>query len=132
MKFSLPFWPLVILVVILASFALGQIFSSKSRTSNITQAPNISAREIDITAKQFEFVPNKITVNLGESLRLKLTSLDVTHGFSIPEYGINETIEPGKTAIVEFQATKKGTFAFLCSVQCGTGHAGMRGTLVVE
>lgn len=89
-------------------------------------------REVEVTAKQFQFIPNPIKVRLGEKVRLRIKSIDVTHGFSLPDFGINENLEPGKEVIVELTADKKGSFPFLCSVYCGSGHSGMRGTLVIE
>lgn len=100
-----------------------------------TQASPVSdqkVREIEVTAKQFEFSPNPIRVKLGETVQLNITSTDVTHGFSLPEFNIDEVLQPGKTASVTFQATRTGEFPFACSVACGVGHAGMRGKLIVE
>ena len=96
------------------------------------EVPAPSVKEFDITAKQFEFIPSAIVVNKGDKLKLSINSADVTHGFSIPEYGINENINPGKTTIVEFTADKTGEFTFFCSVYCGTGHKSMKGKLIVE
>ena len=92
----------------------------------------IELKEFNITAKQFGFEPDIITVNKGNAVKLKITSIDVTHGFSINEYNIRETLEPGKTITVEFVADKSGTFQFFCSVYCGIKHAEMRGKLIVK
>jgi len=88
--------------------------------------------EIKVTARQWQFDPNPIRVKLGQQVRLRITSQDVTHGISIPEFGINEILPPGQEVVVNFKANKKGTFDLFCSVACGEGHAGMRGSLVVE
>ena len=37
----------------------------------------------------------------------------------------------GETVIVEFVADRAGTFNFTCAEYCGTGHAAMKGRLVV-
>ena len=87
--------------------------------------------EIQMTAKQFEYSPSTITVKKGDRVKLLITSQDVTHGFSLPDFGVSATIEPGKTTTVEFTADKAGTFEFRCNVFCGTGHPNMKGTLVV-
>ena len=76
-------------------------------------------------------MPNAIEVSQGDRVKITLTSADVAHGFAINEYGINERVVPGQPTVVEFTADKKGTFTFYCSVQCGSGHRNMRGTLVV-
>lgn len=101
-------------------------------TSENSGGTMAAARTISITAKQFTFDPPEIRVKQGEKVKLVLVSEDVTHGFSLPAFGINETLEAGKTVTAEFTADKKGTFPFNCSVFCGSGHGGMRGTLVVQ
>lgn len=88
-------------------------------------------REIKVTAKQWEFIPNPIVVKKGEKVRLKITSTDVAHGFALPDFGINKVLNSGQEVTVEFTADKAGRFGFFCSVQCGIGHSGMRGELVV-
>lgn len=93
---------------------------------------NPEIKEFTITAKQFDFTPETITVNQGDQVKLIVTSTDVTHGFLISEYGINERLEPGKTVTVEFTADKKGEFPIVCNVVCGSGHSGMRGKLIVN
>jgi cytochrome c oxidase subunit 2 len=89
-------------------------------------------REFDMTARQWEFEPDTITVNKGDTVKLHIKSVDVTHGFSLPDFGINVNLVPGEDTHVEFVADKTGTFSFACSVYCGTGHGGMVGTLIVE
>ena len=89
-------------------------------------------KEFDMTAKQWEFAPSTITVTEGDTVRLNIKNLDITHGFSIFEFGVNERLEPGTTTTVEFTADKKGEYIFFCSVPCGKGHSGMKGKLIVE
>ena len=88
--------------------------------------------EIDMTAKQWEFEPGIVTVKEGSKVKLNIKSVDVAHGFALPDFGVSQRLEPGKTEIVEFTADKKGTYTFFCSVACGSGHRSMKGTLVVE
>ena len=61
-----------------------------------------------------------------------IENVDVTHGFSIFEFGVNEQLTPGKTTTVEFTADLVGEYVFFCTVPCGRGHSGMRGKLIVE
>lgn len=89
-------------------------------------------KSFTMTASQFEFSPSTITVNQGDTVVLTITSSDVTHGFSLPEFGVSENLEPGQTVSVQFVADKKGTFTFSCSVFCGSGHSSMKGTLKVQ
>ena len=88
--------------------------------------------KIDMTAKKWEFEPGIVTVKEGDRVKLNIKSVDVTHGFSLPDFGVSENLAPGKTVAVEFTADKKGTFTFFGSVYCGSGHRDLKGTLVVE
>lgn len=88
--------------------------------------------EIDVVARTFEFVPNKIEVRKGQRVILNITSLDVGHGFALPEFAINESIPAGETKRVEFLADQEGVFPFVCSIYCGIDHTSMVGELVVE
>ncbi len=87
---------------------------------------------VDMVAQKFEFIPGTITANQGDTVILNITSTDVEHGISIPEFGVNTTIPAGQTVTVEFVADQAGTFPFSCSVFCGGGHGNMKGTLIVN
>ena len=89
-------------------------------------------KEFIMTAKRWNFEPPSITVNKGDTVRLKISSVDVTHGFALLDFDIIERLSPGKTVEVEFVADKTGTFSFFCSVPCGAGHSKMSGTLIVK
>ncbi|TSC84375.1 MAG: cytochrome c oxidase subunit II [Parcubacteria group bacterium Gr01-1014_13] len=88
--------------------------------------------EFIITAKQWSFSPSVIKVKKGDTVVLKLTSSDVKHSISIPDFGITAEIKPKETKTIEFVADKVGTFKFICGMPCGVGHMGMTGTIVVE
>ena len=91
-----------------------------------------SVKSFTIVAKQFDFSPSTITVNEGDTVRLSINSTDVDHGIAIPEFGVSKVIPGGETVSVEFTASKKGSFGFFCSVFCGSGHGGMKGTVIVQ
>lgn len=122
-----------LLLIVIGSIAAVSLFFflSPKKASNTIEI-NSNVREIQIEAKQFSFSPNPIRVRLNEKIRFRIISEDVTHGFTLPEFGINETVEPNKETSVEFSASKRGTFSFSCSVACGGGHSQMRGVLIVE
>lgn len=97
-----------------------------------TTTPEAEVKGISVIARQFEFVPSQIRVKQGERVQLRIKSEDVSHGFSVPALGINETIPAGKEVIVEFTAEEKGTYPFACSIYCGADHSDMRGAIIVE
>lgn len=104
----------------------------KKNGANETSSGEAETAVFTIKAKQWEFEPAAITVKKGQKVQLKISSVDVTHGFSLPEFKVRVNLEPGQTQTVEFVASQAGTFTFSCSVFCGDGHGGMKGTLVVK
>ena len=95
------------------------------------QSSEALVNEIRITAKRYEFVPNKITVHKGEKVRLIVTSQDVDHGFAIDALKIEKKISAHSHETIEFTPTKEGKFQFYCSDFCGDGHDKMKGELIV-
>jgi cytochrome c oxidase subunit 2 len=89
-------------------------------------------RVIAIAAKRFEFSPKEITLKLGESVKLQLTTEDVTHGFFAKPLGIDEVIVPGLTTEVILTPKAPGRYTTICDHFCGAGHGGMKMTIVVE
>lgn len=97
----------------------------------VTVAPQES-REIQVTAKKYEFNPNVITVKQGERVKLIITATDRDHGFKCGAFGINQKLKKGAPTTIEFTPDKAGTFPFRCSDFCGAGHLKMKGNIVVE
>ena len=89
-------------------------------------------RVIEITAKRFGFAPNQITLKKGETVKLRLTSEDVTHGFFLRPLKIDEEIVPGKTTELTLRPETAGTFTTICDHFCGVNHGNMKMTIVVE
>src|SRR3989338_9016559 len=100
--------------------------------SRKTNKESGSIERIDMSARQWSFEPATIKVKKGAKVILNIKSVDVKHGFSLPEFDVKADLEPGRTEKVEFVASKTGRFQFRCSVFCGAGHFGMTVTLVVE
>ena len=94
--------------------------------------PKEVVKRFTMTASKWEFEPSTITVNKGDKVIIEVTSIDVTHGFLLQEFNIEERLEPNKPVLIEFIADKTGTFTFKCNVPCGSGHSNMKGTLIVK
>jgi cytochrome c oxidase subunit 2 len=90
-----------------------------------------NTKVIKITAKKFEYSPDKIELKKGEEVQLEFTSLDRLHGFSCPGLGIRIDIRPGQENKLKFVPNKVGTFPFHCDNFCGAGHERMTGTITV-
>ncbi len=89
-------------------------------------------RTIAITAKRFEFVPATITLKKGETVKLAVTSEDVTHGFFLRPLKIDTDLPPGETQQITVTPQSAGTFTAICHHFCGSGHGNMKLTVVVE
>src|SRR3989344_8766767 len=118
-----------IILLLIFSFLL---INACSKTQNSIADGNTNAKEFKMIAKQFTFSPEIIEVNKGDAVRIIATSVDIPHGISIPEYGINERLNPGEPVTIEFVADKEGAFTAFCSVFCGSGHGNMKGQIIVR
>ena len=89
-------------------------------------------RFFEIKAKKFSYTPNIIKVNIGDLVRIRLISEDVTHGMFIDGYGLNTSAHPGQDGNLTFTGDKSGRVSFRCSVACGEFHPYMIGYITVE
>jgi cytochrome c oxidase subunit II len=89
-------------------------------------------RTITITARRFEFVPSTVTLKRGETVKLAIKSEDVTHGLFLRPLKIDTDLTPGETQEITVTPQAAGTFTAICHHFCGTGHGGMKLTVVVE
>jgi cytochrome c oxidase subunit 2 len=110
----------------------GALLATLTLSGARAAAKETSEHTIKVTAKKFEFSPDKIVLKKGVPVTLELTSLDRKHGFAVPELGIRTDVKPNETARVRIVPDKIGTFVFHCDVFCGDGHEGMSGQIVVE
>ena len=95
------------------------------------QAGAQTGRVIQITASQFKYEPETITLKKGEPVILEFHTLDRKHGFKLGALDLHADINPGEVARVAFTPEKVGRFVFACDNFCGSGHEEMDGTLVV-
>lgn len=102
--------------------------------------PNEGVKTFDITVRQWEYEPNIIEVDEGDTVVIRATSEDVPHSFTLPDFspqddpgaGFNVLLNPGKTETTTFVADKKGEFMFGCDVVCGSGHTTMTGVVIAR
>ena len=90
-----------------------------------TAAQN-AARTIEIHAKRFSFSPAEITLKKGETVKLVVTSEDVTHSLVIPDLQVNAEASKDHPAEVTITPEKVGDFNGKCGHFCGEGHASMK------
>jgi cytochrome c oxidase subunit II len=69
---------------------------------------------------------------IGKPVKMLLRSIDVLHDFYVPEFRAKMDMIPGSVTYFWFTPTRTGTFEVLCAELCGTGHAFMRGVVMID
>ena len=118
-----------VLMMALVAYAAGLTVGTVVIGSVAPVAPKENV--IKLTAKKFEYSPTEITAKKGEPVVIEVSSEDVKHGFTLPDFGIRTDIKPGSMNRISFTPDKAGRFTFTCDVFCGAGHEDMSGTLTV-
>jgi mono/diheme cytochrome c family protein len=78
------------------------------------------------------WTPENLTVAVGESLHLRLTSDDVTHSFAIGQSDQPPVdVIPGEMTEVTLVFDKPGRYTFYCTGWCSVNHWRMRGVIEV-
>ncbi len=92
--------------------------------------------EIWMTAVRSHFTPEHVEVRQGDHVIWHITNIerarDATHGFALPVYNINLSIEPGEAQTVEFDADIPGVYSFYCTEFCSALHLEMTGYFLVK
>ncbi|HEX9887990.1 MAG TPA: cupredoxin domain-containing protein [Nitriliruptorales bacterium] len=121
---------LVVLAIVILLFGPGGGGHGPQRHGAISPVAD-GAVEIAVTADDFAYDPDEITVTLGGDVAIVLTSIDILHDFTIDEFDGHVAAEPGETATGGFRADRPGRYIFYCA-EPGHRQAGMEGTLIVE
>ena len=105
------------------------------------ERPDPDPDVVDVAIDMKGFDTSEIRVRAGESVTIRLTSLDGPfhldgggkHQLAIDELGVDIIAPARDTASATFILAKPGTYEFYCDICCG-GRANptMIGTLVVE
>lgn len=103
----------------------------ENQSSSDSAATQGSVKEFTIENSGLKFVPNQLTVNKGDTVKITFKNTGGTHDFTLDEFNVaTKQINNGQSDTVEFVADKAGSFEFYCSV--GNHRAqGMKGTLTL-
>lgn len=88
---------------------------------------------ITVTGRMWNFLfeyPNgkksdTLFVPMNKPVKMKLISMDVIHGFYIPEFRLKEDVVPGREKSAWFIAQREGLYELFCSEYCGLNHSYM-------
>lgn len=73
-----------------------------------------------------------LKLQVGETYRLHMSSLDLQHGFSLQPMNMNFQVLPGYDHVLTITPTTTGEFTIICNEFCGLGHDYMIGKIIVE
>jgi len=92
--------------------------------------------EIWMTAIRSHFNPAIVEINKGDHVTWHITNIerakDAVHGFALPAYNVNLSLEPGETQTIDFVADQDGVFSFYCTEFCSALHLEMTGYFLVR
>lgn len=127
-------WSFLPFLLVMLMFGWGASLYLKSST------PPEGGMEIDVVGKQWVWRVqhpegrqeiNELHVPYGHPVRLRMTSQDVVHSFSIPAFRLKKDVLPGRYTTAWFEATRAGEYHLFCAEYCGARHSEMRGKVVV-
>jgi plastocyanin/mono/diheme cytochrome c family protein len=125
---SLAIFALLLILVGLPVGLLGYQFLLRPALADV--------RTIDIVAAAPEeggFQPDSIRVAAGETVRLRFSVPDVTHGIAIgPGMDLDlGHVDPGEVREVEVTFDQPGRYTYYCNTWCSPNHWRMRGAIEV-
>lgn len=87
--------------------------------------------EAYLLARMWAWYP-VLQLQAGETYRLHVSSVDLSHGLSILPMNMNFQIVPGYDHVLTITPTAPGEYTLVCNEFCGIGHHMMVGTLIVK
>lgn len=115
-----------VLCVVLLVWGLTAFAAEQTAHSNTLQ--------VDVTGQQwvwtFSYPGTKaqsrtLEVPMNRPVQFNITSDDVTHGFWIPQFGVQVDANPGVVTVIRATPNKMGGFVVRCSQLCGLFHSEM-------
>ncbi len=62
-------------------------------------------------------IPTSVSAHKGHNVEITVTNTgDKTHGFTVDGYNISQTVDAGKTTVIQFKADHTGTFRVWCQL----------------
>ncbi|MFQ6125019.1 MAG: hypothetical protein ACE5R6_10520 [Candidatus Heimdallarchaeota archaeon] len=117
---------LIVLIIAPILLTIAAVTTVRTATS---QEPRI----IELIAYQFGWDPEKITVQVGETIIFRVTANDTAHGFYIDGKDIFLDVFPFQVVDTEpILFDRPGKFKIRCSLPCGPLHPFMVADLIVE
>ena len=112
---------ILVIVVIAVAGCTAQQDKTYSPVPEVqTQSTVADVKEFNAVISGFAYNPPSLRVNLGDTVRINIKNNDaVTHGISLPAFGVSEFVRPGQTTTIQFVANQRGEPETFCSTDHG-------------
>src|SRR5215471_4908108 len=124
-------WATVPALILIGLF--GITVTRLGELSQIPTGPNVL--HISVTGRQFSWefgygntgvkTTNDLHLPVGQQVVFDVTSVDVIHGFWVPDLFGQIDANPGRVNHITFTANQAGEFRGVCNMLCGSGHSSM-------
>lgn len=120
-------------VVLLGTLTIWTVSPPQALVSASSTPVRDGVKEFSVRVYAWGFSPKVIRVEPGETVRFRVVSDDIQHGFAINELGLNLQLVSGRevrSPDVKV-ALPPGKYPIQCSTFCGLGHPSMKANLIV-
>jgi cytochrome c oxidase subunit II len=87
--------------------------------------------DVIMVARTWAFEPAEIDLPVGATAHFRIASVDVVHGFKIPDTNANAMIIPGQVTELQVTFHEPGPRSVICHEYCGIQHHIMGGIINV-
>ncbi len=127
-------WTLVPLIaVIYLAYIGGQSLSANRRIDPSAMVIKVISGQWywQFQYPDYGIATTELYMPVGKQVDLQMTSVDVIHGFFVPEFRLKQDLVPGRTIDLRINPTVIGKYTLECSQLCGSNHSYMTATVAV-
>jgi cytochrome c oxidase subunit 2 len=131
-------WATVPALILIGLFGI-----TVTRLGDLNQIPtDPGVMHIGVTGQQFSWTftygdtgvktTNDLHLEVGQQVVFDVTSVDVIHGFWVPDLFGQIDANPGRMNHISYTPKQEGQFRGVCAMLCGAGHSGMMFTVTTQ
>ncbi len=87
--------------------------------------------ELHMITRMWAFEPSSVTLPVGSTVHLYVTSRDIIHGFKIEGKNVNLMAVPQTINYIPVTFNEPGEYFFACHEFCGAAHHLMAGRIII-
>ncbi|MBI5300543.1 MAG: cytochrome c oxidase subunit II [Chloroflexi bacterium] len=129
------FWTAMPLAIVLYLSYLGaQSLAETRRVDPQAMVVKVTARQWSwlFEYPQYDIASTTLNLPVNKQVLFQVESQDVIHGFWVPEFRVKQDVLPGMMREMRVTPIRLGEYKVRCSVICGTSHALMEQSAIVQ